>query len=168
MRRKLTIAVVATVALAAAAVGLASAQSTSSSSKAAATQTIKLFALTVQQAEIDVGTPGFGLGDQFVFSDDLSAQKGSEKIGFDAGVCTIVRLDDHGNTATNQCVATASLHEGQIAIQGLVTFAGEEGPGTFVLPITGGSGAYKNARGQVTVETLSETESNLTFEIIGG
>ena len=165
MRSKLTSAVIALVVLGAG--GAAFAASSGSSSQAAATQTLTVFSVTVQMQDINVGPEEFGLGDELVFSDDLFTQKGGEKIGIDGGVCTVVRQEDHGNTTTVQCAVTGSLHGGQIAVQGLVTLVGGQAPVTFVLPVTGGSGIYKNVRGQLTVEQLSETEANLTFELIG-
>jgi hypothetical protein len=59
------------------------------------------------------------------------------------------------------------LAQGQIASQGLITFTGDQTTGTFVLPITGGSGRFKNARGEVKVEEISETEANLTLFLLG-
>jgi hypothetical protein len=161
MRIKLGTAAVLAAVVAVVGVSLASAQSKGSSDG----QVIKLFALTVQTTDIDLGPPGFSLGDQNVFSDDLSPQKGSATTGIDGGVCTIVRIDETANTATAQCVVTASLAGGQIAIQGLATFAEEPEPTKLVLPITGGSGSFSGASGEVTVELISDTEANLTVEL---
>jgi hypothetical protein len=66
----------------------------------------------------------------------------------------------HGGES--QCVATARLGNGQITVQGLL--AGE--PETFVLPITGGSGAYLGAEGTVHVRTqVTPTKSIFTFRL---
>jgi hypothetical protein len=162
MRIKLGMAAVVAAVVAVVGVSLASAQSKGTSSKG---QVIKLFALTVQTTDIDLGPTGFSLGDQNVFSDDLSPQKGSATTGFDGGVCTIVRIDEKANSATAQCVVTLSLADGQIAVQGLATFAEEGQPTTLVLPITGGSGSFSGASGEVTVELISDTEANLTVEL---
>lgn len=167
MRSKLTIAAIVAITLAAGSVALGSANSTSGSSSQRATEVIKLFAKTFQFAEIDLGTPGLSLGDQTVFSDDVSQEKGSPTIGFSGVVCSVVRIGEHASTVTVQCAATLSLHEGQIASQGLITFTEDPGASTFVIPITGGSGVFKNARGQVTVEEISETEANLMLEVLG-
>lgn len=163
MRLKLSIVAILVVVLAAGGGALASTNGTSAK---AANQTFTLFATTVQSADIDLGEPGFSLGDQFVFADDLAEAEGGPTIGTDGGVCTVVRIDEHSGAVTVQCVVTGELHGGQITVQGLVTFA-EDAPGTFVLAVTGGTGAYKNVRGQVTVEEISETEAILTFELIG-
>jgi Allene oxide cyclase barrel like domain len=164
MRIKLGMAAVVAAVVAVVGVSLASAQSKGSSDG----QVIKLFALTVQTTDLDLGPPGFSLGDQNVFSDDLSPQKGSATTGSDGGVCTIVRIDQQANTAAAQCVVTLSLADGQIAIQGLATFAEEQEPTTFVLPVTGGSGSFSGASGEVSVELISDTEANLTVELNNG
>jgi hypothetical protein len=164
MRIKLGMAAMAAALVAVVGVSLASAESKGSSKG----QVIKLFALTVQMTDIDLGPSGFSIGDQNVFSDDLSPQKGSAPTGIDGGVCTIVRIDENANTTTAQCVVTASLAGGQIAIQGLATFAEEQEPTTFVLPITGGSGSFRGASGEVHVELISDTEAFLTVELDKG
>jgi hypothetical protein len=161
MRIKLGMAAVVATVAAVVGVSLASAQSKGSSDG----QVIKLFALTVQTTDIDLGASGPSIGDKNVFSDDLSAQKGSAKIGVDGGECTVVRIDQQSNTATAQCVVTLSLADGQIAVQGLATFAEEQGPTTIVLAITGGTGSFRGASGEVTAELISETEANLTVEL---
>jgi hypothetical protein len=163
MRLKLSIVAILVVVLTAGGGALAS---TNGSSSKAANQTITLFSVEVQFADLDLGAPGFSLGDQFVFTEDLSETRGGPPVGTDGGFCTVVRIDEHSGATTVECVVTAELHGGQIAVQGLVTFA-EDAPGTFVLAITGGTGAYKNARGQVTVEEIGDTEAMLTFELIG-
>jgi hypothetical protein len=59
-----------------------------------------------------------------------------------------------------QAVFTASLSKGQIAAQG-VAGAGQ----TFTVGVTGGTGAYQNARGQVTVRFLANAV-RLTYHLI--
>ena len=69
-------------------------------------------------------------------------------------------------SATAQCVATAELPKGQITVQGLLTFTEEtEGEPSF-LAITGGTGKYREAQGQLKIDQASETEAQLTFKII--
>jgi hypothetical protein len=168
MRTKFGIAAIVAVVLAVASVALASADSPERSADDDSVEVIKLFATEVQSADIDLGAQGFSLGDQFVFSDDLFRRKGGEKLGFDGVVCSVVRIDQQAQSTTVQCTFTASLREGQIAGQGLLTFTEGQGPATNVLPITGGTGEFKNARGEVRVEELSDTEANLTLFVLGG
>ena len=124
---------------------------------------VRVTEITVQQADIDLGESGDSLGDQFIFSGDLF--KHGKKVGIDGGVCTIVRLEPMVS-ATAQCVATAELPKGQITVQGLLTFTEEtEGEPSF-LAITGGTGKYREAQGQLKIDQASETEAQLTFKII--
>ena len=162
--RKLSLAATAALVLAVASVTLASASASSSATQTSdkkSTQVIHLVARTVQEANLDLGEPGDSLGDQFIFSEDLF--RGGKKVGHDGGVCTLVRLVSMVS-ATAQCVVTASLPKGQITVQGLPTFT--EGPASFLLAITGGTGAYKTAHGQVKVVEVSEVESRLTLFLI--
>jgi hypothetical protein len=85
------------------------------------------------------------------------------KVGTDGGVGTLVRLEPRV-AATIQFVATARLPRGQITVQGLVRFT--DGPSTFQVAITGGTGRFREAHGVLTVEEVSDTESLLTFRII--
>ena len=124
---------------------------------------IRVTEIIVQEAGIDLGEPGDSLGDQFVFSGDLF--RAGEKVGIDGGVCTLVRLVSMVS-ATSQCVATAELPKGQITVQGLLTFTEETEGEPSLLAITGGTGKYREAQGELKVVQTSETESQLTFKII--
>jgi hypothetical protein len=60
-------------------------------------------------------------------------------------------------------VATASLPQGQITVQGLIDFTD---PGPFTLAITGGTGAYRTARGEVEVTEESPEVDRIRFKLI--
>jgi hypothetical protein len=62
-------------------------------------------------------------------------------------------------------VATVSLPEGQLTVQGLATLT-ETGNQPFTLAITGGTGAYRTARGQAQVTPVSQTEQHYTLTVI--
>ena len=156
MRRKFMLGAIFVLLLAVASITVASASADDDGK-------IELVSKTVQEADIDVPPTGeFGLGDSFVFAEDLF--DGSTKVGEDGGECTVVRLVEATQSATVQCVVTVSLPKGQLTVQGLVTFVGED-DAPFVLPVTGGSGAYKTARGEVKVEP-GENEDHLTFFLV--
>lgn len=105
------------------------------------------------QTLIDNGTPGFGVDDVVVFSNDLY-QDGA-KIGEDGGTCTVVR---GGDALTMHCLGTNTLPDGQIAVQGLAA------PGEpFELAITGGTGRYRAVHGQVFGRNTSSTEMDITL-----
>jgi hypothetical protein len=116
-------------------------------------QVIQLTTKQVHQGFVDHGTPGFSTDDQFVFSNDL--YRNGTKIGEDGGTCTVTRIADSGAT-TLHCLGTNSLPGGQISVQGLAA------PGEpFELAITGGTGRYRNAHGQVFGENTSPTEMSI-------
>jgi hypothetical protein len=160
MRNRFGIACIAAIVVAAGSVGLASARSSDGGSR-----TFTVFSETVQFAAIDLGDSGTSLGDQFVFSDDLLTEKGGDKVGFDGGVCTLVRRDEASRTDTVQCAVTFSFEGGQIATQALLTLHDGHFSGTEVGPVTGGSGEFRGASGEVAVEFFSDIEANITFDL---
>jgi nucleoside-diphosphate-sugar epimerase len=93
--------------------------------------------------------------DQVVFSSKYV--KGGDEVGHDSVVCTITSL----KRQEAQCVATAWFPGGQITAQALISFA-EEPP---AVPITGGSGKYTGAEGEIHVRTVSDTKEILTFRL---
>jgi hypothetical protein len=77
-----------------------------------------LFEHDMQQATLDLGTPGTGPGDQFIYSGYLFDHAYGTKVEHTAGQCTTFS----GNaTAAGDvwCTATFVLDRGQITVQGL-------------------------------------------------
>ena len=118
-------------------------------------ETIRVNSITSEEEFLDLGAEGFSLGDEFVFSTNL--RKGGENVGRLGVVCTFTSVE-HEET---ECVATAWFRGGQIAAQGLLVGESER----FVLPITGGSGKYEGADGEVHVRQVSDTKEVLTFHL---
>jgi len=157
MRRKFMLGAIFVLLLAVASITVASASADDDGK-------IELVSKTVQEVDIDLPPEGeFGLGDRFVFAEDLF--EGGVKVGEDGGECTVVRFVEETQSATVQCVVTVSLPKGQLTVQGFITFVGEDDAPVSVLPVTGGSGAYKTARGEVKVEP-GENEDRLTFTLV--
>ncbi len=156
MIKRLTVAAsaVAVVGLAAGTVGPALG---SAGSPAARDEhrTIRVLEVSTEQQFVDTGAQGPSLGDQYVFASELM-RKGKQ-VGHDGGVCTITSVDNE----EFQCQATVWFDAGQITVQGLVPNGSE----TFTLPVTGGSGAYKSAEGELHVHEFSDTRSILTFHL---
>lgn len=122
--------------------------------------TFRVTVREVDSVELDLGEPGFGLGDRFVFTEDL--MKRGKVIGSDHGECTLTRMQ--GEAGWFQCVVTAVFHgKGQIAVQGAFKFD-EDDTGRFVLPVTGGSGKFTGVSGVVVVDESGDT-STLTFKL---
>lgn len=128
-------------------------------------KTLHLVSKTVDGADLDFNEEGFGLGDQFVFTDNVF--KNNKRVGELHGWCALARETGTGADArsTLECQATLVLAAGQITLQGAPSFT-EEGPQINTVAITGGTGAYKTAHGQVRVREVSETEAELTVQLI--
>ena len=105
---------------------------------------------------IDLGTPGPSVGDQQIISMDV--YKGAKRVGESHVVCVTVRA------GIVQCDNVTNLPGGQIVATGLVTDAQEE-QSPFIQAITGGTGAYRNAHGQLTVSEAGPQPATLTFQI---
>jgi hypothetical protein len=171
MRKKLVLSATLALLLAVASVSLASATSNDDNDdNDDHTRVINLTATTVQQADIDLGKEGLSLGDRFVFSDDLS--EGGKQVGTDGVDCVIVRLDPKDATEANlkavtqHCVVTLSLPEGQITGQALLTFTNTPTPPPFTVAITGGTGEFRTAHGEVQVTEESDTVAQLAVKLI--
>ena len=94
------------------------------------------------------------VGDEDVFAADFYAR--GEKVGFDAGVCKLVRPP-----ALFHCVGTNKFAAGDLTAQFLHDYS-QGGSGRFA--ITGGTRAYRGARGQVTyVDNPAPKRDQLTF-----
>jgi len=127
---------------------------------------------TVQEQEVDLEPAGPSLGDRFAFSDNVLS--GDRQVGINGGECVVVRLEPYPVPAgqeptatTVQCVVTLRLPEGQITLQGLITFSAQAGP-QFTVAVTGGTGAYRTAHGQgiVTQGEEEDDPSRLRLELI--
>jgi hypothetical protein len=95
---------------------------------------------------LDLGTKGFGAGDQDLFTGPLT--RGGRRVGWLAGSCTVARVGR--NSADQLCEFVLHLGAAQITAEGAVR-AGQNGPGLFTLPVLGGTGRYRGASGQVAV-----------------
>jgi hypothetical protein len=99
---------------------------------------------------------GTALGDQIVFTSQLL--KGDTEVGHQAGVCIVTSVA----RAEAQCVATYVLPGGQITGQALIRLGD---PTPYAGAITGGSGKYEAAEGEVRVQPVSGTRGILTFHL---
>ena len=86
----------------------------------------------VRTADVDTGDPGESPGDFFLFESRLLHPHTGDLVGVDSGKCMIA-------IRTFVCDATARIHgKGKIVVAGAF-FSENDG----VLPITGGTGAYR-------------------------
>jgi hypothetical protein len=123
-------------------------------------RTIRVQERNIQEADIDLGEPDFSAGDQFVFRGELY-DRDDDRVGISGGVCTFLAEEAAGVDA--QCVATFRLDDGQITVQGLITFTEEDRP--FQAAITGGTGDYRNAHGQVRIVNNADGTVDYTIRL---
>jgi hypothetical protein len=144
-----------------AAAALAAASLTSLSPASAHQQGHVLKLTTKTLAETPHGGPP-SLGDVSVITED--AYRGGKKVGTSDLSCTVVRADPAKHFFAAQCFNTTVLPEGQITSQGYVTSDQiEQVP--FEQAITGGTGAYRSARGVLTVDEAGDGPAHLTFDL---
>jgi hypothetical protein len=106
---------------------------------------------------LDLGEPGPSMGDQIVSHDVLLDETG-EQVGHDGVSCIVT--DPSGPEA--ECTATFALPGGQITTQFLNTPPPEKHAA-----VTGGTGAYRNARGEAVLVERGDDTGTITFHLIG-
>jgi len=152
-----------TVVVAAVGVGLVMllpASATSTPDRRATTLEFEVNFRPFQDNYVDIGETGFTVGDLLVFQDDLLDKAGAAA-GIQGGTCTITAFLPGG--LQTHCVGTASLSDGQISFQGLATDAPVK-----LLAVTGGTGKYHAATGEVTLTEDGDGTGTLTFRLTRG
>ena len=112
-----------------------------------ALQPLRLVTIAVPErnTDLDLGAPGPTPGDANVFVDDV--QRDGRTVGTSAGSCTIATFSD--TQLVGACTATVTLPEGSLTVQGAFDEDPRVGPTEFVWAVTGGTGRYATARGEV-------------------
>lgn len=136
-----------------AAVALPARAASSSSAK-----TLRLAAVTIQSTTLDLGATGPSQGDMSILTRELFLD--GNKVGTSHLVSTVTLIA--GVDSQSQTVATFSLPDGQLTAQGLVTASQTANR---VAAITGGTGAYRQAGGEVTVTRTGPTTADITLFI---
>jgi Dirigent-like protein len=159
---KAVLAAVAVLVVTVGAMSFASASSPSSSTTSSSTtKTIHVIQpASAVFTNVDVDPTGDSPGDYVVITSPLLSPATHKKVGSAAAVCTLVKVTP---TFPSQCVATGSFAAGDITIQGL--FRSVTGKAN-VLAVTGGTGAYRTARGTVTTTILNSGATDLVFRLI--
>jgi hypothetical protein len=144
------------------ALGASSQGAASTSGRADKQRTIRVTAVFTEfDPNIDVGAPGFSLGDEVVFSGNLL--RDGKQVGRVGVVCTFVSTAN-ADRVEAQCPTTSILPGGQITTQGTIVNRSLN----FTLPITGGSGKFQGAGGQVVsrdISTPTQPQVELTFQL---
>ena len=118
-------------------------------------KTIRVVERATTDTSVDLGATGDSIGDSLAFGNELFDRDNRTKVGTNQGSC--VRTVP--GTAY-ECTWTNSLAKGQITVQGPFLDAGDS-----VLAITGGTGAYRKARGTMDLHARSATEFEFTFHL---
>jgi allene oxide cyclase len=105
------------------------------------------------------GTAGDAAGNILTFANDVFDAADARKVGSDQGSCV--------RTVVGQaweCTWTTFLPAGQITVEGPFYDAGDS-----VVAVTGGTGAYRNVRGQMELRYHNPegTEFDFVFHLIG-
>jgi hypothetical protein len=98
---------------------------------------------------VDVGAPGDSVGDMLVFTFQVFNRNGGSRIGAGHGYC--VRTEAG---VASDCLSNASLPGGRIILQ----WEEHDGQRVSRATITGGTGRYLGATGQMRLTSLSPTE----------
>jgi hypothetical protein len=115
---------------------------------------------TVKETDIDVdNSKSFTIGDQFIEHDVLKNQAQTQRIGTLDAICTFTNVSEAHPTV--HCVATVTLGRGTLEVAGLLDFADEKGH----VAITGGTGHFDEADGQLTLQAINDTDVRITFDI---
>jgi hypothetical protein len=128
--------------------------------------TLHLYEHDTSQASIDLGAHGDSEGDQFIFAGDAFDRKGGTMLGRAGGSCTTMSTGAKGEVL---CVVNFALRHGEIATQGLLVAADLFGGKKLTYPITGGTGRYRGARGQASVQIPQDVphlaDANFTLRL---
>jgi allene oxide cyclase len=109
------------------------------------TQTIHVIEHLVNVAIGDVPPAGDSAGDQLAFHNPLFDAADKHQVGQTNGDCVRTVVGQ-----VYECFATILLPAGQIAVQGLFYTNGADS----MFAITGGTGAYQEARGQMRIHAI--------------
>jgi Allene oxide cyclase barrel like domain len=123
---------------------------------------LRFRATQTQFVALDNGAPGSSLGDVTVYADEFTDAAG-RSVGRDGGTCTTTTMLDSGAFSAD-CLATLVLERGEITVHGEVTFASPTDLPPFTTAITGGTGAYQGASGELRGEPLNATDYRYTVD----
>ena len=106
------------------------------------------------------GPAGDDAGNILTFANDVFNAADTHKVGTDQGSCVRIVV---GSAGSWECAWTTILPSGQITVEG--PFYDTEDS---VLAVTGGTGKYRNVRGQMELNSRNGgTEFDFVFHLIG-
>jgi hypothetical protein len=135
------------------AIGLAAPTATEGPQTPQLPRTLRLTAETTQSRAVDLPPSHHSLGDEEITSGTLVDDQGTAAGSYGADCSLVAVYPDH---ALEHCTGFGSLAGGQLTFAGSSRSDLEHG----TLAITGGTGVYQGARGQIQ---LQETGNNRTL-----
>jgi hypothetical protein len=122
----------------------------------------------VQDTDVDLGASGPSVNDRFSVGGDILLD--GEKVGTGGYDC-VTLLFQAGATPqaepaalTDQCTGSFTLPRGQITVQGLVDRVGGTLP--IAIAVTGGTGAYRTAHGELSTSGPTDGTEPFTLRLI--
>ena len=118
---------------------------------------IHVFERATTDTVVDLPPTGDSVGDTLTFANEVFDARAGKKVGSDQGQCVRTVVGE-----AFECYWTTFLPRGQITVEGPFYDAADS-----TLAITGGTGAYRNARGTMDLHARSATEFDFVFHVIG-
>jgi hypothetical protein len=123
-------------------------------------RTLHLTATFDQGTQVDVDPAGDSLGDVEVGSGIVTDDAGHE-VGRFGSTCTWVHVE--GDDILERCGAWGEVNGDQITFEGMSERASDH----HVWAVTGGTGRFRRARGEVELDNVSDTETVARIELTG-
>jgi hypothetical protein len=119
-----------------------------------------------EEQEVDLGEEGASIGDLYVFSGPLLDESEETQLGRADGQCTTTSSPGPSTEARWVCNVTSTFSEeregAEINAQGVGRIEAED----VVFAVTGGTGDFRDARGQATFEYEErEDRTVITYEV---
>lgn len=112
--------------------------------------TLTVIERAVSDTVVDVGDPGDSIGDTLAFGNPVFDQTNQQQVGQSQGSCVRVVIGQLW-----ECSFTTILSDGQLSVQG--PFSDTD---TTILTITGGTGAYIGARGEMELSVFDDPNTD--------
>lgn len=115
--------------------------------------TLKVVERATTDTVVDIGPSGDSIGDVLGFGNEVYDEANQNKVGNDNGQCTRTAVGKAW-----ECIWTLTLSDGQITVEGPFYDASDS-----TLAITGGTGAYAQARGEMLLHARNAQGSEYDF-----
>jgi hypothetical protein len=121
-------------------------------------ETIKLVERASTDVVTDTGDEGDSVGDILTFANQLYDEANQSQVGTDNGWCMRTAVG-----VAWECSWTATLADGQITVAGSFLDSGDS-----MLAITGGTGVYSGARGEMRLHPRNPegTEYDFVYNVM--